>query len=124
MIGFLSTSPWADVSARQREIGRALQRQYDTVARQAVPDQMIDLLRRADERWLARAGRQVEFAAPKASTTSLTVATAIVGISIMLFAFYDVAFYAAAEPRVIAAGAFFTGLVATFAGAVWLIEGK
>ena len=124
MIGFLSTSAWADVSARQREIGRALKRQFETVASQSVPDQMIELLRRADQRWLARAGREIEFVAPTESTTSLLIATAIVGISIMLFAFYDVAYYAAAEPKMIAAGAFVTGLAATFAGAVWLIEGK
>jgi hypothetical protein len=124
MIGFLSTSAWADVCARQRQIGRTLKRQFDAVAGQSVPDQMLDLLRRADARWVAKAGREFEFHEAGVSTTSLTVALAITTTLIASLTLYDIAAYAVSAPKVVAAGAFIAGLAATFAGAAWLIEGK
>ena len=124
MIGFLSTAALSDVSARQCLIGGALKRQFDVIARQSVPDQMIDLLRRADARWLARAGREFQFTDSSMSVTSLTVAMAIVGTLIVLLAGYDVAAWVASEPKTIVAAAFFAALAATIVGAAWLIEDK
>ncbi len=37
------------VRARQRAIGRELRRIYDDVAREPVPDEFLDLLRKMDE---------------------------------------------------------------------------
>jgi hypothetical protein len=37
------------VRARQRAIGRELRRIYDDVAREPVPDEFLDLLRKIDE---------------------------------------------------------------------------
>ena len=37
------------VRARQRAIGRELRRMFDTVAKEPVPDDFLDLLRRIDE---------------------------------------------------------------------------
>ncbi len=36
--------------ARQRALGRELRRMYDDVAKEPVPDEFIDLLRRIDKR--------------------------------------------------------------------------
>lgn len=36
--------------ARQRALGRELRRMYDDIAKEPVPDDFIDLLRRIDER--------------------------------------------------------------------------
>lgn len=85
---------------------------------------MIDLLRRADARWLARAGREFHFAHSGMSATSLTVAMAIVGTVIVLLAGYDVAAWVASEPKAVVAAAFFAGLAATIVGAAWLVEDK
>jgi hypothetical protein len=37
------------IRARQRAIGRELRRMFDTVAKEPVPDDFLDLLRRIDE---------------------------------------------------------------------------
>jgi hypothetical protein len=37
------------VRARQRAIGRELRRMFDNVAKEPVPDEFLDLLRRIDE---------------------------------------------------------------------------
>jgi len=37
------------IRARQRAIGRELRRLYDNVAKEAVPDDFLDLLRKIDE---------------------------------------------------------------------------
>ena len=37
------------VRARQRAIGRELRRMYDDVARETVPDEFLDLLKKIDE---------------------------------------------------------------------------
>lgn len=37
------------IRARQRAIGRELRRMYDGVVSEAVPDDLLDLLRRMDE---------------------------------------------------------------------------
>lgn len=124
MIGFLSTAAWSDAAARQRLIGGGLKHQFDVIARQSVPDHMIDLLRRADARWLARAGREIQFADSSMPATSVTVAMAIVGTLIVLLAGYDIAAWVASEPKTLVAAAFFAGLAATVVGAAWLIEDK
>jgi hypothetical protein len=38
------------IRARQRAIGRELRRMYDDVAREAVPDDFLDLLKKIDEK--------------------------------------------------------------------------
>lgn len=38
-----------NIRARQRAIGRELRRLYDTVAKEPVPDDFLDLLRKIDE---------------------------------------------------------------------------
>jgi len=38
-----------NIRARQRAIGRELRRLYDNVAKEAVPDDFLDLLRKIDE---------------------------------------------------------------------------
>lgn len=38
-----------NIRARQRAIGRELRRMYDNVAKEAVPDDFLDLLRKIDE---------------------------------------------------------------------------
>lgn len=47
------------VRARQRAIGRELRRMYDDVARETVPDEFLDLLKKIDEEQEQRAsGKQ------------------------------------------------------------------
>lgn len=125
MLGFTSVSPvWVDVSARQRQIGRALRHQFETVATQAVPDQMLDLLRKADARFKAATGHDVHFSDGSTRLYSINIAIAIVGLLIVSWALYDVAILALAQPKLIIAAAFFAGLTATFAATAWLIEGE
>jgi len=40
----------ADIRARQRAIGRELRRMYDEIAREAIPEDFLDLLRQLDAR--------------------------------------------------------------------------
>ena len=126
MLGFTSVSPvWIDVSARQRQIGRALRRQFETIVAQATPEHMLELLRNADARFTAATGREVQFAgASPTRLHSINIAMAIVGVPIVLWAFYDIAMMALSDPRMIVAVALPLGLATIFAGAVWLIEGK
>lgn len=44
-----------NIRARQRAIGRELRRLYDTVAKEPVPDEFLDLLRKIDETEESRA---------------------------------------------------------------------
>ena len=37
------------VKARQRAIGRELRRMYDNIAQEAIPDELVDLLKRIDQ---------------------------------------------------------------------------
>ena len=37
------------IRARQRAIGRELRRMYDDIAQEAIPDELLDLLKRIDE---------------------------------------------------------------------------
>jgi len=122
MISFVSAPhSLTDAPARQRHIGRALRRQYQSVASQSVPDQMLDLLRQADERWFA-AGREFIFKPSRVSTTSLTIAMAIIGTLIALWAAYAGLNLALVNPFALAGVAGVAGLIAIVAGAVWLIE--
>lgn len=125
MFGFTSVSPaWIDVSARQGQIGRALRRQFEAVAAQAVPDQMLELLRKADAHFAAATGREVRFADGSTRLYSINIAMAIVGVFIVSWAVYDVALLAMSQPKVMVVAAFAAGLGAIFAGTVWLVEGK
>jgi hypothetical protein len=124
MLGFSASSTWTDATVRQRQIGRALRHQFAPVASQSVPAPMIDLLRKADARWFATAGREFQFTGPATSISSIAVSMAIVGMAIMLWAIYDIAWLVLSDPKMVIAGAIISGLAATFAGAAWLIEGK
>lgn len=41
---------FSDIRARQRAIGRELRRMYDEIAREAIPEDFLDLLRQLDAR--------------------------------------------------------------------------
>lgn len=123
MFGFTSVSPaWIDVSTRQNQIGRALRRQFEGVAAQAVPDQMLELLRKADARLAATLGHEITFSDGSTRLYSINVAIAIVGIVIVSWALFDVVTLAMSQPKIMAAAAFFTGLAATCVAAAWLVE--
>ena len=40
----------ADAQSRQRLIGKELRRWYDTIVKEPIPDELLDLLRQADSR--------------------------------------------------------------------------
>jgi hypothetical protein len=45
------------IRARQRAIGRELRRMYDDIAQEAIPDELVDLLKRIDEADSKSAGK-------------------------------------------------------------------
>ena len=46
----LSPEKQAELQARQRAIGQELRRMFDDVAREPVPDDLLDLLKRIDDK--------------------------------------------------------------------------
>jgi hypothetical protein len=45
------------IRARQRAIGRELRRMYDDIAQEAIPDELLDLLKRIDNADTKSAGK-------------------------------------------------------------------
>ena len=125
MLGFTSVSPvWIDVSARQRQLGRTLRTQLETIVSETIPDYMLDLLRKADARFAAATGCEVHFSSSAPRLYSINIAVAIVAMLIIGWAAYDVAWLAFSRPEITATVAFFTAVAATISATAWLIEGK
>jgi hypothetical protein len=134
MLGFRSASAaWVDVSARQRQLGRALRKQFEINGRalrkqfeinagQSVPEQMLELLRKADARFYAATGHEARFHDGSTRFYSINVAIAIVGIAIVSWALYDIAWLALSEPKILAAVAYLSALAATLGFTAWLVE--
>jgi hypothetical protein len=111
-----------DAPARQRLLGGALRRQFQSIASQAVPDHMLDLLRQADARWFATKGHGVSFAGSTPASSSLTIAMTIVGTLIGLWVLYDLLYMASISPAVMIVAGFMALLAIVITGTVWLIE--
>lgn len=122
-MGFFTISMRDDTWSRLRSIGRRLQRQFDPVTEQALPEHLIELLRRIDAGQPSTPSSN-QTQDPHTSTTSMTAALAITGTLIAALIFYDLLIYAMSEPKSALALTFAAGLTATLAGTAWLVEGE
>lgn len=123
-MGFFTTSMRDDVWSRLRSIGRRLQREFDPVAEQTLPEDLTQLLRRIDDAGRPNTLSKSQTQHPRISTTSMTAALAITATLIASLFCYDLLTYVMSGPKSALAVAFAAGLTATLAGAAWLVEGE